>query len=70
MYALPTVKIWDGNRDGYIIINEHDFNFEIHRVYVHKSSKFKKKVGASVIADSDGNGDDVLIGGDVVNDEG
>ena len=69
MYTLPTVKIQDGN-DDYVIINERDFNPEIHQVYVHKSSKSKKKVGASVIADSDGNVDDVLIGGDVVNDEG
>jgi hypothetical protein len=67
MDVLPTIKIQDG--DDYAIINERDFNPEIHQVYVDKSSKSKKKVRASVTADSDGNGDDVLIGGDVVNDE-
>lgn len=53
---LPTVKIWDGNRDDYIIINECDFNPEIHRVYVDSVA--------------DGNGHDVLVDGDGVNDEG
>ena len=67
MYTLPTVKIQDGNSDDYIIINERDFNPEIHRVYVDKSRKSKKKAVDSV---TDGNGDDTLIDGDVVNDEG
>ena len=69
MDVLPTVKIQDGN-DDYVIINERDFNPEIHQAYVYKSSKSKKKVGACVTADSDGNVDDVLIDGDGVNDEG
>lgn len=65
MYILPTVKIWDG--DDYVIINERDFNPEIHQVYVDKSRKSKKKVVDSV---TDGNGDDALIDGDGVNNEG
>ncbi len=67
MDILPTVKIQDVNGDDYIIINERDFNSEIHRVYVDKSRKSKKKVVDSV---ADGNGDDALIDGDGVNNEG
>ena len=65
MAILPTVKIQDG--DGYIIINVRDFNSEIHQVYVDKSRKSKKKLVDSV---TDENGDDTLIDGDVINDEG
>ena len=65
MAILPTVKIQDG--DDYIIINDRDFNSEIHRVYVDKARKSKKKLVDSVI---DENGDDTLIDGDVINDGG
>lgn len=65
MDILPTVKIQDG--DDYAIINERDFNPEIHQIYVDKSRKSKKKVVDSV---ADGNGDDALIDGDGVNNEG
>jgi hypothetical protein len=64
MAVISTVKIQDG--DDYAIINEFDFNPEIHRVYVDKSRKKKKVVGSV----TDGNGDDALIDVDVVNDEG
>ena len=65
MYTLPTVKIEDG--DDYAIINERDFNSQIHRVYVDKARKSKKKVPDGV---TNGNVDDTLIDGDVVNDGG
>ena len=62
MAVISTVKIQDG--DDYAIINKSDFDPKIHQVYVDKSRK-KKKVVDSV----DGNGDDALIDGDVVNNE-
>ena len=64
MAVISTVKIQDG--DDYAIINKSDFNPEIHRVYV-KSRKSKKKVADGV---TNGNVDDTLIHGDVVNDGG
>ena len=63
MAVISTVKIQDG--DDYAIINEHDFNPKIHQVYVARKSK--KKARASLI---NGNVDDTLIDGDVVNDGG
>lgn len=62
MAVISTIKIQYG--DDYAIINKSDFDPKIHQIYVYKSRK-KKKVVDSV----DGNGDDALIDGDVVNNE-
>ena len=64
MAVISTVKIQDGN--DYVIINKSDFDPKIHQVYVDKSRKKKKVVGSV----TDGNVDDTLIDGDVVNDGG
>jgi hypothetical protein len=64
MAVISTVKIQDG--DDYAIINKSDFDPKIHQVYVDKSRKKKKVVGSV----TDGNVDDTLIDGDVVNDGG
>ena len=63
MAVISTVKIQDGN--DYVIINKSDFDPKIHQVYVARKSK--KKARASLI---NGNVDDTLIDGDVVNDGG
>lgn len=64
MDVLPTVKIQDG--DDYAIINERDFNPEIHQIYVKKTKKSKKTV---VSGDGMVDGDDGVIDGDGVNNE-
>ncbi len=64
MAAISTVKIQDG--DDYAIINERDFNPEIHQIYVKKTKKSKKTV---VSSDGVVDGDDGVTDGDGVNNE-
>lgn len=59
MDVLPTVKIQDG--DDYAIINERDFNPEIHQIYVKKIKKSKKTL---VSGDGAAGGDDGVTDGD------
>lgn len=63
MDVLPTVKIQDG--DDYAIINERDFNPEIHQIYVSTSKRSKKKLVDDGVIDGGGG----VIDGDGVNNE-
>lgn len=68
MTAISTVKIQDG--DDYAIINERDFNPEIHQVYVRKTKKFKKTLVSDPGFDGVTDGDDGVADVDGVSNEG